>query len=43
MRLVVDTALSNLYRSDDFEGVFSQYLGSPGDFTLKLFKAYARP
>ena len=43
MRLVVDTALSSLYRSDDFEGVFSQYLGSPGDFTLKLFKAYARP
>jgi polar amino acid transport system substrate-binding protein len=43
MRLMVDTALSNLYRSDDFEGVFSQYLGSPGDFTLKLFKAYARP
>jgi polar amino acid transport system substrate-binding protein len=43
MRLVVDTALSRLYRSDEFEGVYSQYLGSPGDFTLKLFKAYALP
>lgn len=43
MRLVVDTALSGLYRSDDFESVFEKYFGSPGDFTLKLFKAYARP
>jgi polar amino acid transport system substrate-binding protein len=43
MRLVVDTALSRLYRSDEFEGVYSQYLGAPGDFTLKLFRAYARP
>jgi polar amino acid transport system substrate-binding protein len=43
MRLVVDTALSRLYRGDDFAGLFTQYLGAPGDFTLKLFKAYARP
>lgn len=43
MRLVVDTALSRLYRSDDFSSVFSKYFGDPGDFTTKLFKAYARP
>lgn len=43
MRLVVDTALSQLYRSDEFTGVFSKYFGDPGDFTTKLFKAYARP
>lgn len=42
MRLVVDTALSQLYLSDEFEKVFSKYLESPGDFTLKLFKVYAR-
>ena len=43
LRLVVDTALSRLYRSDEFADVFSKYFGDPGDFTTKLFKAYARP
>lgn len=43
MRLVVDTALSELYRSDEFAQFFSEYFGNPGDFTLKLFKAYSRP
>jgi len=42
-RLVVDTALSELYRSDTFVGLYTRYFGEPGDTTRLLFKAYALP
>jgi polar amino acid transport system substrate-binding protein len=41
-RLLVDTTLSKLYRSDDFEPLYAQYFGKPGEVTLTLFKAFAR-
>jgi len=41
-RLIVDTALSALYRSDGFPAFYAQYFGDPGDLTLRLFKIYAR-
>ena len=41
-RLVVDTALSNLFRSDGFNALYSKYFGEPGEVTLMLFRAYSR-
>lgn len=41
-RLLVDTALSTLYRSDDFAPLYTRYFGKPSDVTLMLFKSYAR-
>lgn len=42
-RLTVDTALSELYRSDTFVSLYTRYFGEPGDTTRLLFKAYALP
>lgn len=42
LRLVADTALSNLYRSDEFLDLYTRYFGKPSDITQMLFKAYAR-
>jgi len=41
-RLVVDTTLSNLYRSDAFAELYGGYFGKPSEITQTLFKAYAR-
>jgi polar amino acid transport system substrate-binding protein len=41
-RLVVDTTLSNIYHSDTFIDLYTRYFGKPSEFTLKLFKIYAR-
>lgn len=42
-RLLVDTALSELYRSDELAQVYARYLGAPDETTQKLFKVYALP
>lgn len=42
-RLLVDTALSETYRSGDLEKIYSQYLGEPGATVKMLFKVYALP
>lgn len=42
-RLVVDAALSELYRSDGYAPTYSRYFGKPTDTALLLFKAYALP
>jgi polar amino acid transport system substrate-binding protein len=41
-RLLVDTALSKLYQSDEFEALYAKYFGKPGEVTLMLFKSFAR-
>lgn len=41
-RLLVDTTLSNVYRSDTFAEQYTGYFGKPSEMTLLLFKAYAR-
>lgn len=41
-RLVVDTSLSKLYRSDEFADIYTRYFGEPGEMTRLLFKIYAR-
>jgi len=43
LRLLVDTTLSTLYRSDEFVDFYTGYFGKPSDITQMLFKAYARP
>ena len=42
MRLVVDTVLSELYRSDDFKSIYERYFGAQSDVTQMLFKAFSR-
>ncbi|QKG64877.1 amino acid ABC transporter substrate-binding protein [Pseudomonas sp. B14-6] len=42
-RLLVDTALSDMYRSGDIEQAFDKYLGGADDTAKKLFKVYALP
>lgn len=42
MRLVVDTALSNLYRSPEFKQFYATHFGEPGDVTLMFFKSFSR-
>lgn len=42
-RLLVDTALSETYRSGELEKIYSQYLGEPGEMVKMLFKVYALP
>lgn len=42
-RLMVDTALSALYRSDDFVDLYTDYFGAPSETTRTLFKTYALP
>jgi polar amino acid transport system substrate-binding protein len=41
-RLLVDTTLSELYRSDAFVDLYTRYFGKPSEITQTLFKAYAR-
>jgi len=41
-RLVVDTALSELYSSDEFPAMYARHFGQPGEKTLRLFEIYAR-
>ncbi len=42
-RLAVDTALSELYRSEAFFPLYMRYFGEPSDKTRLLFRAYALP
>ncbi|MFJ3261825.1 amino acid ABC transporter substrate-binding protein [Pseudomonas sp. NPDC086581] len=42
-RLQVDTALSELYRSDAFVPLYSKYFGAPSELDQNLFKVYSRP
>jgi polar amino acid transport system substrate-binding protein len=42
-RLVVDTTLSELYRSGEIVEIYQRYFGEPGDMTLLLFQINARP
>ncbi|MDU4251909.1 amino acid ABC transporter substrate-binding protein [Pseudomonas nitroreducens] len=42
-RLQVDTALSELYRSDAFLPLYSKYFGAPSELDQNLFKVYSRP
>jgi len=42
-RLLVDSTLSALYRSDAFTELYTRYFGEPGDMTRKLFETYALP
>lgn len=42
-RLLVDTALSELYRSGELERLYSEHLGKPGEAEQALFKVYALP
>jgi polar amino acid transport system substrate-binding protein len=42
-RLAVDTALSGLYRSNEFRDVYSKSFGEMKDSTLSLFRAEAPP
>jgi len=42
-RLVVDTALSDLYRSEEqFKALYTRSFGAPSEETLKLFELVAR-
>lgn len=42
-RLLVDTVLSQMYRSGEIEQAYGKYLGGASDTTKKLFKVYAIP
>jgi polar amino acid transport system substrate-binding protein len=42
-RLLVDTTLSEMYRSGEIEQAYDKYLGGTDDTTKKLFKVYAIP
>jgi polar amino acid transport system substrate-binding protein len=42
-RLLVDTVLSEMYRSGEIEQAYAKYLGGASDTAKKLFKAYALP
>jgi len=42
-RLLVDTALSEMYRSGEIEQAFDKYLEGASDTAKKLFKVYAIP
>ena len=42
-RLLVDTALSEMYRSGEIEQAFDKYLGGASETARKLFKVYALP
>lgn len=43
MRLLVDTALSESYRSGELENIYRRHLGEPGEMVKVLFKVYALP
>jgi polar amino acid transport system substrate-binding protein len=42
-RLLVDTTLSEMYRSGEIEQAFDKYLGGASATAKKLFKVYAIP
>ncbi|WP_339525516.1 amino acid ABC transporter substrate-binding protein [Pseudomonas sp. EL_65y_Pfl2_R96] len=42
-RLLVDTTLSEMYRSGEIEQAYDNHLGGVGDTAKKLFKVYALP
>jgi polar amino acid transport system substrate-binding protein len=42
-RLLVDTTLSEMYRSGEIEKAYDKYLGGASDMARKLFKVYAIP
>ena len=42
-RLLVDTALSEMYRSGEIEQAYARHLGGVGEMAKKLFKVYAIP
>ncbi|MNP57988.1 Bacterial extracellular solute-binding protein, family 3 [compost metagenome] len=42
-RLLVDTALSDAYRSGDVALGYEKYLGGASDSVKRLFKVYALP
>ena len=42
-RLLVDTTLSEMYRSGEIEQAYDKYLGGASDTARKLFKVYALP
>ncbi|QKE64871.1 amino acid ABC transporter substrate-binding protein [Aquipseudomonas campi] len=42
-RLLVDSALSELYRSGELERLYTEHLGKPGEAEQALFKVYALP
>ncbi len=43
LRLLVDTALSEMYRSGEIEQAYDKYLGGASSIAKKLFKVYAIP
>ncbi|SED16161.1 amino acid ABC transporter substrate-binding protein [Pseudomonas anguilliseptica] len=43
LRLLVDTALSESYRSGELENIYRHHLGEPGEMVKVLFKVYALP
>lgn len=43
LRLLVDTALSELYRSGELERLYTEHLGKPGETEQALLKVYALP
>ncbi|MFP6862528.1 amino acid ABC transporter substrate-binding protein [Pseudomonas sp.] len=43
LRLLVDTALSESYRSGELEKIYRRHLGEPGEMVEVLFKVYALP
>ncbi|MNW16700.1 hypothetical protein D3C71_2156380 [compost metagenome] len=42
-RLLVDTALSEMYRSGEIEQAYDKHLGAVSDTSRMLFKLYALP
>ncbi len=42
-RLLVDTVLSDLYRSDEYEPLYTKYFGEPGEMAKILTHVYALP
>lgn len=42
-RLLVDTVLSDLYRSDEYESLYTKYFGEPGEIAKILTHVYALP
>lgn len=42
-RLLVDTALSEMYRSGEIEQAFDKHLGGASSAAKKLFRIYAIP
>ena len=43
LRLLVDTALSESYRSGELGKIYRRHLGAPGEMVEVLFKVYALP